>query len=196
MMRVLKSKHYRRMPWRNGQGETAEVAIGPVGGTIDDFNWRVSMAHINGDGPFSIFPDTDRTLAVLVGNGLHLSIDGNAQIDLTRDSEPLVFPGDVAVSATLLDGGVTDLNVMTHRGPLKHSVRRVRVHGSVELAAAAPLALLVCAQASVEVEVNARMAKLATLDTLLVEETPSRLRVVSDTLALIYLIQIQASEDR
>jgi environmental stress-induced protein Ves len=140
-MRILKADEYRRMPWRNGRGETAEVAISPAGATLDDFDWRVSMARIDGHGPFSIFPETDRTLTVLRGDGLHLSIAGGTPIELTCDSEPLVFPGDVTADATLLGGPVTDLNVMTHRGRLKHSVRRLRIAGSVELAVEAPLTL-------------------------------------------------------
>ena len=193
MMRVLKADEYRRMPWRNGRGETAEVAIAPAGATLVDFDWRVSMARIDGDGPFSIFPQTDRTLTVLRGDGLLLSIAGGAPVELTRDSELLAFPGDVIADATLLGGTVTDLNVMTHRGGLKHSVRRLRIAGSVELALEAPLALLVCAQATVHVEVNAQTARVATLDTLLLEEAPATLRIFSDALALVYLIEIRES---
>lgn len=189
-MRILKADEYRRMPWRNGGGETAEVAIGPAGATLNDFDWRVSMARIECDGPFSIFPDTDRTLTVLRGEGLHLSIVGSAPVELTCDSEPLAFPGDVAAHATLLGGTVTDLNVMTHRERLQHSMRRVRIEGSVELVLDAPLALLVCAQAAVRIEVNAQTARLETLDTLVLEETPAALRIFSDAAALIYLIEI------
>jgi uncharacterized protein len=190
MMRVLKADEYRRMPWRNGHGETAQVAIGPAGATVNDFDWRVSMARIDADGPFSIFPQTDRTLTVLRGDGLHLSIAGSAPIELMCDSEPLAFPGDVAGNATLLGGPVTDLNVMTQRERFKHSMRRLRVAGRVDLVVEAPLALLVCAQAAVRVEVNAQTARLATLDTLLLERTTSTLQIFSDALALVYLIEI------
>jgi environmental stress-induced protein Ves len=192
-MRILKAEEYRRMPWRNGRGETAEVAIGPAGATLSDFDWRVSMAQIGADGPFSIFRKADRTLTVLRGDGLHLSIAGGAPVELTCESEPLAFPGDVAAGATLLGGTVTDLNVMTHRERLKHSVRRLRIAGRVEVALEAPLALLVCAQAAVHVEVNAQTARLATLDTLLLDEAPATLRIFSDGLALAYLIEIQGA---
>lgn len=189
-MRILKADEYRRMPWRNGGGETAEVAIGPAGATLNDFDWRVSMARIEADGPFSVFPQTDRTLTVLRGDGLHISIAGSAPVELTCDSEPLAFPGDVAADATLLGGTVTDLNVMTHRERLKHSMRRVRIEGNAELVLDAPLALLVCAQAAVRVEVNAQTVRLATLDTLVLEETPDTLRIFSDAVTLVYLIEI------
>ncbi len=190
-MRVLKADEYHRMPWRNGRGETAQVAIGPAGATLNDFDWRVSMARIDGDGPFSIFPHTDRTLTVLRGDGLNLSIAEREPIQLTRDSVPLAFPGDVAANATLLGGAVTDLNVMTQRAQLKHSMRRLSIVGRVELTVEAPLALLVCAHAAVWVEVDAQTARLETLDTLLLEEAQAAVRISSDILALVYLIEIQ-----
>jgi len=190
-MRILKSNEYRRMPWRNGRGETAEVAISPTGATLDDFDWRVSMARIDGDGPFSIFPQTDRTLAVLRGDGLCLSIAGSSPLELTRDSEPLSFPGDVAAAATLLGATVTDLNVMTRRERSTHSMRRLRIAGSVEVPLQAPLALLICAEGSLQIEMNAQTAALMALDALLVvEEGVATLRISSDASVLAYLIEI------
>jgi len=190
-MRILKSNEYRRMPWRNGRGETAEVAISPTGATLDDFDWRVSMARIDGDGPFSIFPQTDRTLAVLRGDGLCLSIAGSSPLELTRDSEPLSFPGDVAAAATLLGATVTDLNVMTRRERSTHSMRRLRIAGSVEVPLQAPLALLICAEGSLQIEMNAQTAALMALDALLVvEEGAATLRISSDASVLAYLIEI------
>ena len=190
-MRILKADEYRRMPWRNGHGETAEVAIRPTGATLDDFDWRVSMARIDGDGPFSIFPQIDRTLAVLRGNGLRLSVAGSAPVDLTRETEPLAFPGDVPADATLLGGTITDLNVMTRRERLKHSMQRLRIAGCFEVALHASLSLLLCAEATVRVEVNAQTATLAALDAILLEEASATLRIFSDAPALIYLIEIQ-----
>ena len=190
-MRILKSYEYRRMPWRNGRGETAEVAISPTGATLDDFDWRVSMARIDGDGPFSIFPQTDRTLAVLRGDGLCLSIAGSAPLELTRDSEPLSFPGDVAAAATLLGATVTDLNVMTRRERSRHSMRRLHIAGSVEVPLEAPLGLLICAEGSLQIEMNAQTATLMALDALLVvEEGAATLRISSDASVLAYLIEI------
>jgi environmental stress-induced protein Ves len=192
-MRILKAHEYRRMPWRNNQGETAQVAIGPATATLNDFDWRVSMARIDDDGPFSLFPQTDRTLAVLRGDGLHLSIAGNASVELTRHSEPLSFKGDVAAAATLIGGTVTDLNVMTRRGHFKHSMRRLHVAGDVELTVEAPLTLLVCAEEAVHVKTNTQIVRLSSLDSLLLDEAPTTMAVSSDILALVYLIEIHGT---
>jgi len=119
-MRVLRASDHRVMPWKNGAGSTTEIAVFPEGAGIGAFEWRVSMASVVGDGAFSSFPDIDRTLAVLAGEGIVLSVESRALVRLTRDSEPASFPGDTATSATLIDGPILDLNVMTRRGRFTH----------------------------------------------------------------------------
>ena len=71
-MRLIRSKSYRRMPWKNGGGETTEIAVSPQNASLEAFDWRVSMARVESDGPFSAFPGIDRTLAVLEGQGIEL----------------------------------------------------------------------------------------------------------------------------
>lgn len=114
------------MPWKNGAGETVEIAVFPAGASVDDFDWRISMATVASDGPFSIFPGVDRTLSILSGSGMVLAIADAEAVPLTRDSQPLPFAADVAVNATLTGGPITDLNVMTRRGRFHHSVTRVK----------------------------------------------------------------------
>lgn len=123
-MQILRAKDHRVMPWKNGGGSTTEIAVFPQGAGIGAFDWRVSKAGIVEDGAFSRFPDIDRTLAVLAGEGIVLSVEGHAPVRLTRDVEPVSFPGDVATSATLIDGPILDLNVMTRRGRFTHRVAR------------------------------------------------------------------------
>ncbi len=112
------------MPWKNGGGETVEIAVFPPDASVDDFDWRISMAMVASDGPFSIFPGIDRTLSILDGSGMSLSIDRSAPILLNKTSEPLSFAADVPVDAVLVDGTITDLNVMTRRGRFSHRVER------------------------------------------------------------------------
>ncbi len=44
------------MPWKNGGGETAEIAVFPPSADLSEFGWRISMATVSSDGPFSAFP--------------------------------------------------------------------------------------------------------------------------------------------
>jgi uncharacterized protein len=121
--RLLRAADHLRMPWKNGGGETLEVAVSPPGAALADLDWRVSMATVAVDGPFSTFPGVDRTLVVLEGDGMTLDIAG-ARHRLGAGDVPLAFPADVPTSATLAEGAITDLNVMTRRGRWAHLVER------------------------------------------------------------------------
>lgn len=118
--RILRSPDHRRMPWKNGRGETTEIAVHPAGAGLADFGWRVSMAGVTEDGDFSLFPGIDRTLAVLTGAGIELQVQGQGLQLLTPRSAPLAFAADVPSAARLIAGPITDLNVMTRRGAFTH----------------------------------------------------------------------------
>lgn len=125
----------RVVPWKNGGGRTREVALGsrPDG---PGFRWRVSVAEVASDGPFSVFPGIDRTLWLLRGKGMTLEIDGAGH----RLDEPLAsiaFPGEATVGARLIDGPTEDLNVMVERSSTRAETRIVRVESSCELSAPA-----------------------------------------------------------
>ena len=49
-MRILRAADHKRMPWKNGGGETTEIAVFPEHAGLSDFDWRVSMARVDGDG--------------------------------------------------------------------------------------------------------------------------------------------------
>jgi environmental stress-induced protein Ves len=123
-MKILRARDYRRMPWKNGKGETIEVAVYPENAGLDDFEWRISMASVTTDGPFSSFPGIDRTLSVLTGEGIELSVAGQPPVTLTQSSAPYSFPADQPTTARLINGPITDLNVMTRRGVKSHEVTR------------------------------------------------------------------------
>src|SRR5215208_142099 len=77
-MRVIRTADCRRMPWKNGRGETTEIAVSPPGAGLDDFQWRVSVARVARNGPVSSFEGVGRTLAILDGAGLRLDGAGRA----------------------------------------------------------------------------------------------------------------------
>ncbi|AIN17888.1 hutD family protein [Yersinia rochesterensis] len=106
--------------WRNGGGETREIACWPVGG--EDFAWRASIAMIEQDGPFSIFPDIDRSITLLSGEGLALSSPDWETHTLSTPLQPFAFPGDIPIHAHLLGGTSQDFNIMTRRGCWQASV--------------------------------------------------------------------------
>lgn len=131
------------MPWKNGKGETVEIAVFPEGASVDTFDWRISMAPVVSDGPFSVFPGIDRTLSILTGDGMMLSVEGMAPTVLGGNSVPFSFSGDAKTEAVLQAGPITDLNVMTRRGRFSHHVTRIEQGGEIEFSADAALVILV-----------------------------------------------------
>lgn len=103
--------------WKNGAGRTRELAVEPIGAGLDTFDWRISVAEIERDAPFSAFPGIDRCIVLLHGAGMRLiSADGRLDRRLAKPGEPFHFAGEAPLEAQLLDGPSTDFNVMTRRG--------------------------------------------------------------------------------
>lgn len=114
-------------PWKNGGGSTREIAVWPPGADMDSFAWRISVADIGADGPFSAFPGIDRQIVLINGAGVHLQAhDDTFCHKLVRVGEPFAFSGDTAVHATLVDGPTQDFNVMTRRDVCRAEVRLMR----------------------------------------------------------------------
>ena len=111
---MLRGAERTPLPWKNGGGLTREVAVCPPRSDLTGFDWRISIAEIREPGPFSLFEDVHRRMAVLDGR-LSLAIAGRPAVILTPQSDAVAFPGDVPVFAEPLGAAVIDLNVMTRR---------------------------------------------------------------------------------
>ena len=84
-VRLIREASLPRRPWKNGGGTTVEIAVFPAGAGFDGFDWRLSMADVVADGPFSAFPDIDRTLVLIDGPGLVLDVAGEPhRLDAAR----------------------------------------------------------------------------------------------------------------
>ncbi|MBP0437421.1 HutD family protein [Tianweitania sediminis] len=142
-MRFLPASGHKRMPWKNGKGMTTEIAVHPSGASVADFEWRISTASVAEDGAFSLFEGVDRTLAVLSGEGIDLLVGQASPVRLHKNSLPFRFPADEATSAVLLDGAITDLNVMTRRGRWEHDVARFALEGALSLSIGAEVVLII-----------------------------------------------------
>jgi uncharacterized protein len=118
-IRLLPASGHADMAWKNGLGRTAEIARHPASGT--EFDWRISIATISADGPFSAFPGCDRTLVPISGGGVALDFADGATLrggcfDLLR------FAGEHGCEGRLLGGETRDLNVITRRAAVAHTV--------------------------------------------------------------------------
>lgn len=178
------------MPWKNGGGTTTEIVVSPAGAGLDDFDWRISMARVEASGPFSVFAGIDRTLSILEGEGMRLSIAGHDPVDLTRASDPLFFPADAATDAGLSAGPITDLNVMTRRDRARHAVRRVLFSQPLDLITEAVVTLVFCHEGRILIGESPTLA-LGAHDTLWLDGAGQALRLRPQSQAVLFLIAIQ-----
>lgn len=116
-------------PWKNGGGLSTEIVRGPLSGPdangmhgteASDWLWRVSVACIASDGPFSRFDGIERQILLLSGAGVLLHQGSVPLHRLDTPLQPYAFAGETAIEATRLDtapqASSLDLNVMTRRG--------------------------------------------------------------------------------
>lgn len=110
--RVIAANEYRRERWKNGTGWTREILRMP---DRADWNWRLSIAEIERDGPFSVFPGVDRELVLIHGNGLRLRFSDGEVRELQPPHGRIRFAGERDVNSELLDGTTHDFNLMWRR---------------------------------------------------------------------------------
>lgn len=114
--RVIPSYEYRRTRWRNGAGWTREIHAEPLDGASDgDWSFRLSIAEITADAPFSCFPGIDRELVLLAGEGLRLRFADGACVELSPPYGRHRFAGEDEVTGELVDGPTQDFNLMWRR---------------------------------------------------------------------------------
>lgn len=108
----------RRIPWRNGGGWTTVLAQAPGG---EPAQWRIAVAEIERDGPFSDYSGYDRTI-VAEDACFTLEFADGERVEI----EPLVpfsFEGERPVYCRLQGSRASAFNVMTLRGACTHEVR-------------------------------------------------------------------------
>lgn len=110
-----------RTRWKNGGGYTRELAREGVGETSA---WRLSLADIDENGPFSAFPGMKRIHTIIKGRGLTLQGDGTTLTALPF--APLNFDGGLALTAGLIDGPCRALNVIYDPGVCRITVDLLR----------------------------------------------------------------------
>ncbi|MDB5873064.1 MAG: hypothetical protein JWQ07_2506 [Ramlibacter sp.] len=122
-------------PWRNGGGTTRELVVFPV---RENWHWRMSVADIEHDGPFSQFKGVQRWFVVLGGAGVRLSV-ADAEHALTPSSAPFAFDGGAVTDCKLVAGATQDFNLMVREG--RGRMERVSGESAVAVASGSAVAL-------------------------------------------------------
>lgn len=179
------------MRWKNGGGTTAEIVVSPHGAGLENFDWRLSMATVETDGPFSAFPGIDRTLSILDGEGIRLRVGADEPVELTKSSDPYFFAADAPASADLVGGPVIDLNVMSRRGRVAHAVRRVHLVETMEIAPGGHDVAIFCAEGRLQVDSGDGPIDIARHDTAIWSNGRTEARLRPDPFALVYTVEIR-----
>ncbi|WP_420033141.1 HutD family protein [Streptomyces sp. cg28] len=138
-VRHLPAADRTAVPWKNGGGVTREILCHPHGADMADFGWRVSLAEVAADGPFSAFPGVDRTLTMADGDGMELTV-GNEPVLVDSPYVPQDLPGDVPTDCRLIGAGnVVNLNVMWRRDALTTAPSVAVVRGRLDIGLAPAL---------------------------------------------------------
>jgi uncharacterized protein len=185
-MQIVRSTNYRRMPWKNGGGETREIVASPANATLDSMDWRVSLATVASDGPFSVFKGVQRTLCVIRGAGIQLQTGDRAPVDLHVTSDPYTFDGETATSACLLDGSIEDLNVMTRRGRYRHDAHRLVFNDTLLLDTQAQTLIAYCVRGGLQFGGET----LQPDDTAIFDRTVAPIRVAATQTTEIIVVEI------
>jgi environmental stress-induced protein Ves len=110
-------------PWKNGLGRTCELAVHPSDTGNADFLWRISIAAVDSDAPFSAFPGIERQIVLLDGDGFTMTLDDDRMHALTQPLVPFAFPGEAKVTVTLAGGPTRDFNLMVRRAQARGDVQ-------------------------------------------------------------------------
>lgn len=120
-MRVLRVADLAMAPWKNGGGVTREVARTEDGAALI---WRVSIADVSADGPFSAFPGMTRILTVIEGAGMRL-VHAEGMIE-ALPLRPVRFDGGMPVRSEMIGGALRDLNLIFDPGRVAMSAEVLR----------------------------------------------------------------------
>jgi len=122
--KIYSPEDFQTLPWRNGLGSTVELISESLEGH-EAFSWRLSIASVANDGPFSDFSGYDRTLLLLEGTGITLNNPNGSSIELNSPLDCAYFKGEDLINASLHDGPIKDFNVMTFRSICSSSVTAI-----------------------------------------------------------------------
>ncbi|MEL4429136.1 HutD family protein [Shewanella mangrovisoli] len=137
-IQIIRYEECESSLWKNGGGSTKQLLIWPKGANLSNFDFRISIATISSDGPFSLFHGIDRQLCILEGEGVKLKIKGNdlgqsEEIILRPNDPPFCFSGETQIESKLLDNQILDFNVMTRRGNYTARIERIKCNGKVQI---------------------------------------------------------------
>jgi environmental stress-induced protein Ves len=132
-MKIFRFTDLIATPWKNGGGVTRELLRNEADGNVV---WRLSIADVASEGPFSAFPGMRRNLTVIEGEGMQLVCPDRSFLAADLLS-PVAFSGDEPINGLLPQGPCRDFNVIWNPSLVEAAVtligpeNEVPIEGSV-----------------------------------------------------------------
>jgi uncharacterized protein len=193
-MQIIRAQSLEQSPWRTGNGQTTQIAVWPPSASLENFEWRISTAEIEVDGPFSAFPGIDRSF-ILISGSVKLKFADRPTRVIAPGSKPYGFPGEVPTTAELWGGPALALNVMVRRGHWRCNIDAQRKSFRVAAlpgTARYPRCAVVVANGLATVTSASATHELALLDTVIIDPTTDHMDVTLSSDGLAYLVMIEA----
>ena len=112
-MKIIRQHEFREGRWRNGMGVSWDIAS--QADLENGFGWRLAIARIDADVPFSIYPGVDRFFTLIEGSGIDLDLEDTGTLACRDLFIPYPFPSDVPARCRLRAGPCRALNLFTRR---------------------------------------------------------------------------------
>ena len=192
-LQLIPAHEYRRERWRNGLGWTREILRSPENG--EDWDWRLSIAEIECDGPFSSFPGIERELVLLHGHGVRLRFDNGDVRDVEPPHGRVRFAGEHVVSGELIDGPTHDFNLMWRRDRIDAELWHRPLVGSMVLFVEPDDVWVVHVLSGRALAIDAvNRVSASTGDTLVLRATSERARVALDGGGELLVIRLRRAK--
>lgn len=182
---VITPAQWQTQRWQNGGGITHQLC------RQEDKHgmlWRLSIAEVASNGPFSRFDNIDRIILLLKGEGFSLHGVGDKPQVLNTPLTPFAFAGETAIHCMLLHGAVRDFNLMTRRGAVQAELQVLTIGSAVQALPLSTQTLIYVASGSVNAVLAARHITLQAQHTLSLNNKTDTLQLSSiDSAEVIYI---------
>lgn len=182
---VIMPAQWQTQRWQNGGGITHQLCRQDNG---QGLLWRLSIAEVASDGPFSCFDNIDRIILLLTGEGFSLHGVGDKPQVLDAPLKPYSFAGETAIHCTLLDGAVRDFNLMTRRGAVQAQLQVLTIGSAIQTLLLSTQTLVYIASGSVNAVIGAKRITLEAQHTLSLSNEACTVQLSSsDSAEVIYI---------
>lgn len=186
-MHTITPAQWQTQRWQNGGGITHQLC------RQDDEHgllWRLSIAEVASDGPFSQFDNIDRIIMLLDGAGFSLLGVGAKPQVIKTPLKPFAFAGESDIYCTLQKGAVRDFNLMTRRSALQADLQVLTIGKEGQSEALSTQTLLYIASGSVTAVLAQKQLTLAAEHTLVLTDETGTIQLSSTDSAEVIFIRL------